>query len=162
MPLHGMNFWKSSGNKLKVKNEGWEIYIYMILLVCFSCNSMAYKKNSLSIATILKNPADFINRTVELVVQVGGNCWWIKRQGNICITDGTKSICALGNLPKEIATRPWQKPGKGFLSWKELKTKKMWIKGIIKTAFTKQLAGKADNLINHHIIYIKVIESRWL
>ena len=155
------------------------VYVWIssfIILVCYSCSSLGMGERKLTFSKILSNSDQFINKTIELEVWIGGNCTCIKRQGNICVTDGTKSLCALGNLPKEIPIRPWQKPGEGFLSLKELKKKKMWIKGIIKMLPNKQIIRKADNVIagkvicnkeycvvkEGSILYIKVLESHWI
>ena len=155
------------------------VYVWIlsiIILICYSCSSLGMGERKLTISKILSNSDQFINKTIELEVWIGGNCTCIKRQGNICVTDGTKSLCALGNLPKEIPIRPWQKPGEGFLSLEELKKKKMWIKGVIKMIPNKQIIRKADNVIagevicnkeycvvkNGSILYIKVLESHWV
>ena len=153
---------------------GW--ILSFIILICYSCSSLGFVERKLTISKILSNPNQFLNQTVELEVWIGGDCSCIKRQGNICVTDGTKSLCALGNLPKEIPLRPWQRPGEGFLSLKELKKKKMWIKGIIKMLPNRQIIRKADNVIagkficnkeycvvkEGSILYIKVLESHWI
>ncbi len=136
--------------------KGLLVLTGVFTLLLFSCNSSKIEKQplhatqeSITITQILDNPYLWQGKTVKLTVSVGGNCWNVKRQGCICVTDGTASLCAEGKLPREIPTRPWKNIPT------DIKNKKFWIKGIIKIYSSRQLIGKADNVFGGKPVYGK-------
>ena len=100
-----------------------------------------------SIKKIIVNYKKWDNQEVGLTVKIGGRCYNIKRNGGVCLTDGTASIAAYGKLPKALINH--REENRRFLH--KVKNSRLCIKGIVKFVVNKQFVLKVDNVINGRI-----------